>query len=317
MKKFLKHTLLFILPVLIGWIILFIIPTDHKRAYHYLTDDCDGRAAWMYQRIYESKLPIDIAFLGSSHTINGVNDTLINNELANYSASKKKTCNLGYCRLGRDLTYVFMKALIRQKGTKTFIIEVYTDENGISHPVFSFLADSREIIDPRVLLNKNYFPNLYKSSVSKLMYIRQNIFEEPYVNKYKSPEQMGFNSNNFEADTNELRIKKERRYKKKFKQSNLLRDIDLQFPHAWLKAMSELAKSNDAEIVFLYIPSYGSPEKQPIEMETYTQYGQVWIAPDSIFTNKKNWYDHEHLNINGANSFSTWIAKKLMNEKLN
>lgn len=317
MKKFVKYTMFFLLPIIIGWATLFMMPNDHKRAFHYLTNDCEGRAAWIYQRIYESKLPIDIAFLGSSHTINGINDTLINNHLSEYSESNKWVSNLGYCRLGRDLTYVFIKSLLKEKGTKTFIIEVLPDEDLVTHPVFAFLADSREVIDPKVPYNKSYFPNLYNASVSKLMYLRQNLFKEPYVNKYSSPENMGFSTHFFEADTNELNRKKERRYKKKFKKSDFLRDVEMKFPIAWLKSINQLVKTNGGRLIFLYIPPYGSPEKEPIQMNTYSQYGPVWIAPDSIFSNKKNWYDHEHLNVKGAHSFSQWVANKILNEKLN
>src|SRR6476661_964112 len=101
MKKFILHILLFLLPIVAGWVMVVSQSIDKKRAYHYLTEDGEGRGAWMYRRIYESKEPIDIAFLGSSHTINGINDTLIN-QLLRDSGSTKTTCNLGYCRLGRD-----------------------------------------------------------------------------------------------------------------------------------------------------------------------------------------------------------------------
>lgn len=314
MKKFLKHTALFLLPILFGVVILFLLPTDHKRAYHYLTNDCDGRAAWIYQRIYESKLPIDIAFLGSSHTINGINDTLINDELIKNPKLKSKVCNLGYCRFGRDLTYVFMKSLIKEKGTKTFIIEVLPEEPRESHPVFAFLSDTREVIDPKIALNGKYLPNLYNATVSKWMYLRQNLFKEPYENKYYLPEQTGFSTANTEADTNILNTKKERRYKKKFAGSNFTRDLQVQFPKRWLGSIDKLARENNVKIIFLYIPPYGSPEKEPVELDTYLKYGPVWIAPDSIFTDKKNWIDDQHLNVKGANLFSSWVAGKIAME---
>lgn len=133
MRKFIIHTLLFLIPVAGVAIVLLFSPTDKKRAYHYLTNDCEGRGAWLYRRIFESKQPIDLAFLGSSHTINGINDTLINQELAKDQRAMQ-TVNLGYCRLGRDLTYVLMQHVLAQKNTRNFIIEVLPDENPYSHP---------------------------------------------------------------------------------------------------------------------------------------------------------------------------------------
>src|SRR5687767_9647068 len=111
MRKFILHTTLFLLPLLAGATIIFFLPTDRKRSYHYLTKDCEGRGAWMYRRIFERPEPVDVAFLGSSHTINGINDTLINQQLI---GKKMTACNLGYCRLGRDLQLVLIKHLIEQ-----------------------------------------------------------------------------------------------------------------------------------------------------------------------------------------------------------
>lgn len=316
MKKFILHILLFMVPVMVGTFVFFSLPTDTKRAYHYLTDDCEGRGAWVYRRIFESKLPVDIAFLGSSHTINGINDTLINQQLAKESTIIE-TVNLGYCRLGRDLTYVMMKQLIQQKKTKTFIIEVLPDENPFSHPVFPFLADMKDVIKPKTLFNRSYANNVYSAAVSRLMYTRQNIFKEPYIYKYGLIGNFGFSTNTFLADTNLLNTKKGRRYKNRYKSYTWTRNLNLPFPRAWLYSVNELAKKNGAKFVFLYIPPYGSPEKEPIEMKTYTQYAPVWIAPDSIFDNKNNWYDDEHLNVNGAKSLSIWVATQIKKTKLN
>lgn len=300
MKKFVLHMFLFLLPVMAGWIIVVSKPLDKKRAYHYLTDDCEGRGAWMYRRIYESKEPVDIAFLGSSHTINGINDTLINQILGN-SGSTQTACNLGYCRLGRDLTYVLMKHLIDQKKTKTFIIEVQTDEASHSHPVFPFLAESKDVLNPKTIFNKDYPNNVYSNSVAQWIHLRQNWMMEPYPNKYALSGNFGFTTNTFEADTNMLNQKKEKRFSDKNKSHTWTRRINTPFPRTWLKEVGELAKANGCTIYFLYLPPYGSPEPWPIEVDTYKQYGITWGLPDSLLSNKKNWYDGDHMNLRGAN----------------
>lgn len=317
MKKFFQHILLFSLPLVIGGIFFFSIPTDHKRAYHYLSDDCEGRAAWLYRRIFEVKEPIDIAFLGSSHTINGINDTLINKNLQKSNTQAPSVCNLGYCRLGRDLTYVMMQHLLKAKQTKTFIIEVLPDENPFSHPVFPFIADMRDIVNPQVIFNRSYPSNLYNAAISRIMYQKQNMFSEPYKYVYTLRGEYGFSTNTFNADTNLLNRNKERRYKNRLRSFTWTRNFNLPLSRKWLNNINTLAKENGLTIVFLYIPPYGSPEKEPIEMKTYLQYAPVWMAPDSIFTNKSNWYDEEHLNIKGANNLSTWVARKIKTEGLN
>jgi hypothetical protein len=314
MKKFILHILLFILPVVVGAIIIVWLPLNKKRAYHYLTDDCEGRGAWMYRRIFESEKPVDLAFLGSSHTINGINDTLINQQLA-ASSSNMVTCNLGYCRLGRDLTYILIKHLLEQKKTKIFIVEVLPDEQPHSHPVFPYLAGIEELVPPKTILNRSYLGNIYNASVARLMYIRQDLYKEPYTYKYGLREDAGFTTNTFPADTNALNIKKESLYKMRHKSHTWTRNINMPYPRAWLANINALVKKNNVRLVFLYIPPYGSPEPVPIEMKTYLQYAPVWIPPDSIFNNKGNWYDVGHLNLKGANTLSTWVAGKIQEKR--
>jgi hypothetical protein len=310
MRKFILHTLLFLIPVVGVAMVLLFSPTDKKRAYHYLTNDCEGRGAWLYRRIFESNQPIDLAFLGSSHTINGINDTLINNELAKDQRALQ-TVNLGYCRLGRDLTYVLMQHVLTQKNTRNFIIEVLPDENPFSHPVFPFLAEMKDVVTPHTLLNRSYAPNVYSAAVSRLMYFRQNLWNEPYAYTYGLRENFGFSTNTFTADPKLLDEKKSRRYKNRYKSFTWTRQFSLAFPRVWLQRIHQLAQDNGVHYVFLYIPPYGSPEHQPIEMNTYAKYAPVWVAPDSIFNNLNNWYDDEHLNANGAQSLSTWVARKI------
>jgi hypothetical protein len=310
MKKFVLHILLFLLPLIAGWIMVVSKPIDKKRAYHYLTDDCEGRGAWMYRRIFESKKPIDIAFLGSSHTINGINDTLINQRLRD-AGSTATTCNLGYCRLGRDLTYVLMKHLIDQKKTRIFIIEVMVDEYPRSHPVFPFLAETKEVLDPKTIFNTSYPSNLYSNSVAQWMYLRQNWMNEAYPYKYALRESYGFTTNTFEADTNLLNRKKETNANTRGKSKTWTRNINMPFPRAWLNEIGDLAKKNGCKIYFLYLPPYGSPEPLPIEAGTYSKYGNLWTLPDSLLNNKKNWYDSDHMNLQGANIASEIVAEKI------
>ncbi len=311
MKKFILHISLFCLPILVGSIILLTQPTHKKRAYHYLTEDCEGRGAWMYRRLFESQQPIDIAFLGSSHTINGINDTLINQLLATQSSPFKNTCNLGYCRLGRDLTYVLMKHILEQKKTRVFIVEVLPDEPKFSHPIFPFLAEMKDIVEPQTMWNRSYPNNLYSAAVARLMYVRQDLFKEPYAYKYGLREQSGFSTNTFFADSVQLIAKKERRFLNRHKSHTWTRKINLPYSRAWLANIYALSKKNNCQLIFLYIPPYGSAEKEPIELATYQKYGEVWLPPDTLLENKRNWYDDEHLNLQGAHSFSTWVAGRI------
>jgi len=309
MKRFVKHIILFVLPIIIGWGLLMQQSLDKKRAFHYLSDDCEGRGAWMYKRIFESKEPIDIAFLGSSHTINGINDTLINQTLFKAGINKKVT-NMGYCRFGRDLTYVLMKMLIEKKRTNTFVIEVLENEEANTHPVFAYLAESKYILNPQTITNKSYFSNIYNGSVAKWMYMRQNVFSEPYSYKYSLTNHFGFTTNSFEADTT-LLIKEQKKRSIRKGKSRTQKLFDTPYPQTWLNKIEELANKNGCNIYFLYLPPFGVTEKTPNQMSLYNQIGTVWTLPDTLLSNKSNWYDQDHMNLKGANTASIIVAEKI------
>ncbi len=59
------------------------------------------------------------------------------------------------------------------------------------------------------------------------------------------------------------------------------------------------------------MPSYGNLYKKPNNLDAYTKYGKCIIPPDSIFCNKTNFADYNHLNKKGAASFSSWLNRFL------
>ena len=80
MARFIRHLLLFFSVLFIG---ISILPSNSSIRFKGLPDDCLNRASWIYNRIHENRTDIDIAFLGSSHTITGINDSLIYHSFGN------------------------------------------------------------------------------------------------------------------------------------------------------------------------------------------------------------------------------------------
>jgi len=308
MRKFILHTTLFLLPVMVGVLVLFFQPINKKRAYYCLTNDCEGRGAWMYRRIFERQEPIDIAFLGSSHTINGINDSLITNEL---QAENMMACNLGYCRLGANMNYVLIQHLLSKKKPKMIVIEAMPDETYQSHPIFPYMAEWNEITPPIGVFNGWYTSNFYTHVMAKWMYIRSDVWNEPYIYRYNLQNERGFTTNITKAHETVLQKAKERQEKLSAKSQTWKRKYAMIYPRYILSNIAKLAASQDIKLVFLYIPPYGYPSKEPMEANTYRKYGELWIPPDSIFNTTSHWYDGDHLNLEGANALSFWVADQI------
>lgn len=311
MKKFLLRTGLFLLPLLAGWAWMVFRPLDMHRAYHYLQEDCSGRGPWIYRRMVESSEPVDIAFLGSSHTINGIDDGTIQSELKRINGIDAHVVNLGYCRLGRNLTWVMFQHLLRYKSPSCVFIEIMPDENGPGHPIFPFLAEGHDLLLPLSPIHRSYPEDVYNGTMARLRYAQQNIYDEPFVYNYGLGGEHGFAPVDKQADTTELREKKNKLLTQRDNRHNWYRPLAMHFPKAYLHAIGKACRDKNIRLVFLYLPPYGVTDTRPIEYDFYASLGEVWIPPDSLFAPPSYWYDSDHLNTQGAAAVSKWIAAEI------
>ena len=302
MKKLVRNLLFFILPVLI---IISLIQVNKRSNYLGLKDDCANHGIWIYDRICYNKKNVDIAFLGSSHTLNGINDKLISERL-----KTKVAVNFGYCRFGRNLSYVLLKEIYEHKKIKQLILEVTENEDQYSHPVFPFLASSKDVLFPNPFFNRDIITDIWSHFAFKV-----EIFQDKfYSDELKTPlntRDFGMLNSTDTASVNLLDATKNTVNKKsKFEQ-----DFRANFPRVYLQKISDFCKENKIQLTFLYIPSYVERTAKPIEYQTYIKYGKVLIPPRRILNKQANWYDENHLNQSGADELSVWICEQIVHEK--
>src|SRR6187402_494770 len=139
MKRLYKNIILFILPIAL----VFIFVSINKRLkYIGLKKECFDHGLLLYDRIYKDAKPVDLAFFGSSHTINAIDDTLIARKL------NKSVFNFGFCSLGQNIYYTLLKEVLTTKKISTVVLEVREDEDRYSHKVFPFIADTKDVLFP-------------------------------------------------------------------------------------------------------------------------------------------------------------------------
>ena len=76
MKRFIKNILILIIPFLVGVLLIFKAPYSKEFAYSF-RKNVDCNTSWIYYRLFQNNKPIDVAFMGTSHTGCGINDSLI------------------------------------------------------------------------------------------------------------------------------------------------------------------------------------------------------------------------------------------------
>lgn len=302
MKKFVSQIALFLLLPTLLCIFVLLSPLKRKFAYNSLPTDCDGRGSWIWSRLYSDTSAIDVAFLGSSHTINGIQDTLIGRLMETELHRKMNVVNLGYCRFGNEMQYVIAKDLFATKKPKMIFVEVNEKFGTASHPVYPYYAETHELLQPASYVQQAYPPNLYSGFLARLSQFRSELFNAPDT-IVPVPLSYGYRGYPNAVDPGKL-IPAEKKVAGKM---GAWRSFQTQYPEAWISDLVELCRNNHTQIIFLYIPSFHD-QPQPMEgMDFYSSMAPLLIPPQEILTDKQNWRDPDHLNDKGATLLAHWI----------
>jgi hypothetical protein len=309
MLKFSAKLFLFLVPIaaLLAW-----LPVNKRLKYQNLSTNCFNHGIWLYDRLHNNPRNASIVFLGSSRTVNSIDDKTIEAGLA---TKQSEVVNLGYCQLGMSLTHELVKDVVANKKPKAIIIEVREDEDRYSHPVFPYVAQTKDVLTSPLLFNPDYFSDGYKNIYYKLEIVHKQLFGE-IISQDTSLNNYGFAPSIGVADEKQLDEAKHKREQDTLELSTLARKFYMKYPRTYLEQINTLCLANNVRLLFLYIPGYGTNIAKPKEYDTYAKYGSVLIPPTEIFKNKQHWFDRDHLNALGASAFSSWLTIELNKRSL-
>ena len=295
MKKFVKFCLLFLAPILV----------------YYACNEYYCRTATSFalkKKYLEGNLgSIEVLFLGSSHTLNGVNPKLIS----------KKVFNLAFGGQPISIDYYLLNKYINQMPhLKTVFIEVSphrfyydfdtTDWNGY---IYSILYDINYKVKLLSLSNYSFLFSNFEFYRSKII-----DYYNPYSPKYIIND-CGYIENNFEGEFlklkfDSLKIYKSFQMKHDFSDKNKIRLND-----SFLEKLILRCKNKGVKVVFLSTPLYNNYLKN-IPIKTKKEVGKLvdkYISEFGIIEfdysgskkfNRYDFRDEDHLNPNGAKKFS-------------
>jgi hypothetical protein len=306
MRRFFIYLIVLILPQIL--LVLFI-PVNKKYRYKLLENDCFNHASWIYCRIFENKTPVDIAFYGSSHTISGINDRLIQTGLRDTSLH---VANFGYCRLGNNLNYVLLQDLLKTKHPQLVIIEVRGDEDQFSHPLFPYLADERDVFMPKLFFNKDFFSDYFVAFTFKIQILQKIIFD-PIREPDQNCSLFGYAATGDTAEYELLEEAKKKHMLPAKKMGKMEREFKLKYPRSYNEKFYKICSANGIRICFIYLPNYAPRFNRPLEYKNYRKHGPILIPPDSVMSNVNYWGDDEHMNKTGADHLAEWISGELNN----
>ncbi|WP_045859775.1 hypothetical protein [Teredinibacter purpureus] len=293
-----------------------------------------SKASWIYERIVFDPTPLDIVFVGTSHTLNAVDSEVFETELNARIGAPKHVANLAIPHFGRDMHRLIGEQIFEHRRPELMIIEVRESEERDQHPATHYLADSTDLVAAPLIVNMRYMGNLIRLPFRQTRLFFQSIFPELFgVSAEFSPEDYAGPHVNYALafpDGGAVRdyrrtasaLTKERNEWDsangfKLQRGNKWRDhLNFNANRSNLTQLVAQAKSHGTKVVFLYLPNYAS-NSRPIDVAFYESMGPVlYLKNDALYSRSRLWADLGHLNAIGAQAFSVEVAEVVAREVL-
>lgn len=323
-----RYILLLALLTVTILVILAFLPHDKYIRYQMLDVGAYKTATWIYERVNFDETPINIAFFGTSHTMNGIDSILVEDTINTRTIERKHVVNFALPHFGRDMHYTLIKLLLENRSPEMIVLEVREEEARDLHPGTHYLADSEDLFSAPILVNFRYLGNIIRLPLRQLKALNYEYFPELYGKNYifDRSDYLGAHVNyalswpNGKKRNEVIEDVLINNTSIKSGQINNPNEISVQRIKSYLEhranlyyvnLISELARSKDVKLVFVYLPSYGSAE-QSADEALLQSLGKI-IKPDiTILRNKKLWSDLGHFNASGATLVSENIARQLI-----
>ncbi|MEM7373196.1 MAG: hypothetical protein AAF587_31520 [Bacteroidota bacterium] len=311
MRGFLRKLAIFFSPFLLGGILLFVLPYETEFAYSAIEKHCRN-GNWIQHRLFESSTNIDVACIGTSRTMCGISDHLLEQSLARDQATMH-VANLGFARLGRSLHYAFAKALLTHHQPKVLIVEVQTKESRNSHLDFPYVANASDVLLAPVFMNGQYAADIFTASKLRFFYWRARILGEKWtIDSMDIHRTHSFilGGPHLNIDSAYLRPLPLLNSPKGLKQQ--VHRLNHHYPYWYLAKIKEACDKRGVALRFLYLPNCNDdPAQLPIDLDQYREWATVWMPPDTIIHQSSTYMDPDHLNETGATQLTEWLAHQI------
>jgi hypothetical protein len=331
----------FIVAVIVMMVLMIVgicaLPHSRYVRFKSLHDIEVVKSGWIYERIHFDSTPTDVVFIGSSHTMFGVDSARIEQQYLAATGHDLHVVNFAMSHLGRDLQYLLAREVLQTRPVKLLVIEVREDESRSMHPAFGSLANTSDIITAPIFINTSYLDNLAHLPLRQLRLFMHSVAPELFG------EQVGFNIANYagshwddayrvhgapgattlltprlESHT-AAELEHERQHLDRMMASKLilpgaLKPLETRANLLYLGYMLKAATRAGVRVQFLYMPTY-AVRAAPRFQDLYKAHGSTWY-PQEIYGHLNWWLDVGHLNYFGAEALSDWLAKALIREQI-
>lgn len=308
--------------------LLFFLLLPHNKYVRYQLLDIGvySKATWIFERTHFSSTPIDVAFFGTSHTLNGIDSELVEMHLNAGSSSGRNVVNFAIPHLGRDMHHTLISMLLSEHTPEAIVLEVRESEARDLHPATHYLADSTSLISAPVFVNLRYIGNLIRQPSRNLKVALNSVFQDLSTMAFKKeandvpdhknyalsfpdgrPRAMSPGKQKLDEERNNENVTAPYKYNNI---SELKSFIFFNANNTYVKRIQALAAEKGVEIYYLYLPDYGT-SSFPIRNNYVSNYEEM-ISPSFSFYQEPAYFnDLGHFNALGAELMSKFVGKAL------
>lgn len=284
--------------------VLLVSPSLEFR-FKNVVGDCSGRSLFMYNAIYKNDQDAEVIFIGSSKTMNAINDSMMSR------LGSQTFLNLGYCRFGRNLDYFFIEQYCKTHHPKKLVLEVREREGDNSHAVAPFFLPLDQLLADAFSFNGDLFPDLYNKWLCNLKFIRSRLFNTDETGIPSVDPHCGFFNTSQPPDLRQISEQKLKEERARAKNPGLHHEPLNRNAALYFKKIKALCEAHHIRLYFLYLSSYANLSERPYSYDSYRSMGTYLSLPDSMLQNLSNFHDFGHFNPKGAGSASRYLLGRL------
>jgi hypothetical protein len=328
---------LFLITTVIATVVTFFalvsLPHNGYVRFNSLTDPEVVKLGWIYARTHFDPTPIDVVFVGSSHTVFGVDSAKVE-ETAIADGAPVHVVNFALQHLGRDMQWLLAREAIENRSPRLLVIEIQYDEARAMHPAFFAVARPRDLIAAPVLINTSFAANLARLPARQTSLFLRSTFpklfgaqiafdsrlyrgphwDDTYAEEgsrlhpiaHPRPRTVALSS----SEVAQERSSWDARRADKLRLPAGYAFLETRASFAYLDNLVALARAHGVEVRFLYLPCYGDPVT-PEQARFYQEHAPTWTPPAGVLSPLAHWHDINHLNYAGALALSTWAGHEV------
>lgn len=276
-------------------------------AYHYFRGDY-VKTGQVYDLMIARPYSVENLFMGSSHTLNGVDDQLIARAFGRQTASY----NAAIPTSGRDFEYVVLKDILTRSPPKRLYLEVRETEERTSHFGFPVVASLYQIVTapPNPWWPRNALYALqyrFEHLTWLLPALRREELAAPSQQNFgymPAPHQLPYSKVVAEA----AETKATKRW---HELPAMFGDIEFSANEHYVQEIADLCRREGVELHFIYLPFLGGPA-EPLQAKFYRSLGTLHLMPDALRNNPNYFADPTHFNPKGAEAYTRWLIEYVL-----